>query len=69
MKYKFEPNENQVASTQDYNGKTYTVSEGDELWLIAEKTAIPWKAISDFNQLSDPEFIYPGQVLRIPEND
>ena len=49
----------------------YTVRKGDTLWGIAEKTlgnGARHKEIFEANRpmLSDPDKIYPGQVLRIP---
>ena len=53
--------------------KTYTVKSGDTLSKIAKETlgdANAYMEIFNANkdQLSDPDKIKPGQVLRIPEN-
>ena len=47
---------------------TYTVVSGDSLSKIASKYGIQWKAIWDHNRdiLNDPDKIYPGQELKIP---
>ena len=50
----------------------YTVVSGDSLSKIAKKfygDAMKYPAIFDANKpmLKDPDKIYPGQVLRIPE--
>ncbi len=50
----------------------HTVVKGDTLWKISEKTlgsGARYKEIFEANKpmLSDPDKIYPGQVLRIPE--
>ena len=49
----------------------HTVEKGDTLWAIAEKTlgnGARYTEIFEANRpmLSDPDKIYPGQVLRIP---
>ncbi|TRD22557.1 peptidoglycan-binding protein LysM [Palleronia caenipelagi] len=52
--------------------RTHTVEKGDTLWAIAEKAlgaGNRYNEIFEANRpmLSDPDKIYPGQVLRIPE--
>lgn len=49
----------------------HTVEKGDTLWAIASKTmgnGAKYTEIFEANRpmLSDPDKIYPGQVLRIP---
>lgn len=49
----------------------HTVAKGDTLWKISEKTlgnGARYKEIFEANRpmLTDPDKIYPGQVLRIP---
>lgn len=53
-------------------GRTYTVEKGDTLSHIAKAhygNAGKWQAIFEANrdQLDDPDRIFPGQVLKIPE--
>lgn len=50
----------------------YTVKKGDTLWAISASTlgnGSKYQAIFEANRpmLSDPDKIYPGQVLRIPK--
>ncbi|MEX5730001.1 nucleoid-associated protein YgaU [Rhodovulum iodosum] len=50
----------------------HTVEKGDSLWAIAEKTlgsGARYTEIFEANKpmLTDPDKIYPGQVLRIPQ--
>lgn len=52
-------------------GTFHTVKKGDTLWAVSEKAygdGSKYKAIFKANtpMLSDPDKIYPGQVLRIP---
>lgn len=51
----------------------HTVEKGDTLWAIAEKTlgsGARYNEIFEANRpmLTDPDKIYPGQVLRIPQD-
>jgi nucleoid-associated protein YgaU len=49
--------------------ETYEVKAGDNLSKIAKKyTGISWKDIFEANKdkLSDPDKVFPGQVLTIP---
>jgi nucleoid-associated protein YgaU len=49
--------------------ETYEVKSGDNLSKIAKKySGISWKDIYEANRdkLSDPDKIFPGQVLKIP---
>jgi len=61
-----------VASTApDAAAQTYTVASGDSLSKIAKHfygNANDWHRIFDANrdQLSNPDLIKPGQVLKIP---
>ena len=52
--------------------QTYTVQAGDTLSHIAQRhygKASRWHAIFEANRdlLKDPDHIYPGQVLKLPE--
>lgn len=52
-------------------GADYTVKSGDYLWLIAKAQygdGSKWSAIYEANKdkISNPNLIYPGQVLTIP---
>jgi nucleoid-associated protein YgaU len=61
-----------IASTApDAAAQTYTVASGDSLSKIAKHfygNANDWHRIFDANrdQLSNPDLIKPGQVLKIP---
>ncbi|HQR38754.1 MAG TPA: LysM peptidoglycan-binding domain-containing protein [Blastocatellia bacterium] len=52
-------------------GQTYTVKAGDSLSKIAgHYPGVTWHQIFEANkdQISDPDLIHPGQVLKIPSN-
>jgi hypothetical protein len=55
-----------------FSGDSYQVQPGDTLALIANKTLgsySHWQRIYEMNRdlLSNPDIIYPGQSLRLPE--
>ena len=59
------------SSNEPTTGGTYTVKKGDCLWKIAKQfygKGSSYTKIYDSNnnQISDPNLIYPGQVLTIP---
>lgn len=50
--------------------KTYTVVAGDNLWRIAKQLlgdGTRYVAIADLNDIENPDLIFPGQELMIPE--
>jgi nucleoid-associated protein YgaU len=52
--------------------KFYTIQKGDSLSKIAKREygdAMKWKALFEANKevIEDPDMIYPGQTIRIPE--
>ncbi|HUO39831.1 MAG TPA: LysM peptidoglycan-binding domain-containing protein [Mycobacterium sp.] len=49
--------------------RTYTVVSGDTLWAISERfygDGNRYQQIADASGISNPDLIYPGQVLTIP---
>ena len=44
---------------------TYTVRSGDTLSGIASMYGTSWQVLAQINNLSNPNLIYPGQVLKI----
>ncbi len=49
---------------------THTVVLGDTMWKLAVKYEVGLSEIKSANpQISDPDLIYPGQVLNIPVTD
>jgi LysM repeat protein len=56
------------AATSSSSGsqKTYTVQAGDNLAGIAAKFGVTIQALQQTNNLSNPDQIYTGQILKIP---
>lgn len=49
---------------------SHTVVKGDTMWKIASKYQVGTSEVISANpQISNPNLIYPGQVLTIPQND
>ena len=42
------------------------VQPGDTLYRIGRMHDVPWPALAAYNNLADPHWILPGQVIRIP---
>ncbi len=66
-----------VASAQDVSygskitGTTYTVQKGDHLWGIAVRAygdGYKWTEIAAVNNISTPNIIYSGQVIKLPRS-
>ena len=51
--------------TTTETGRTYTVVKGDTLTKIAKRFGTTVKRLCELNNISDPNFIRIGQVLRI----
>lgn len=49
------------------SAKEYTVKSGDTLGKIARKNNTGYKTIAELNNLTDPNMIYEGQKLMLPE--
>ncbi len=47
---------------------TYTVKEGDTLSEIAQRYGTTTERLAEINNISNPNLIYPGQVLKISSN-
>ncbi len=45
---------------------TYTVQPGDRLFRIAQRFGVDYRTLAAYNNIVNPNLIYPGQVLRIP---
>lgn len=52
------------------NHIVYVVEKGDNLWNISKSwlgVGMRYKEIANLNGIEKPDFIYPGQVLILPE--
>lgn len=47
-------------------GTEYVVQPGDRLFRIALRYDMGWTRLAEYNGITDPNSIYPGQVLQIP---
>ena len=43
----------------------YTVKSGDVLWRIAKAYNTTWEALADYNNLKNPNLIFPNQIILI----
>lgn len=62
-------NENQTVFGPKITGTTYSVKKGDHLWGIAVRAysdGYKWTEIARVNNISSPNVITPGMVLKIP---
>jgi nucleoid-associated protein YgaU len=62
----------QLTTRDEHTLQSYTVEKGDSLSKIAKRVygkASRWREIYELNKdnIKDPDLIYPGQVLRLPE--
>lgn len=48
--------------------KTYIVKAGDNLSTIALRYGTTVQTLVDLNQISNPNLIYPGQVIKLPDS-
>ena len=58
----------QTTSTSNTNEKTYTVVSGDTLSGIASKYGTTYQKLAEYNGISNPNLIYPGQKIKIPSS-
>jgi LysM repeat protein len=57
--------ESSESSTADEE-RTYVVQQGDTLFKVALRFGITLEALETANGITDPNKVYPGQVLKIP---
>lgn len=58
------------STSQDINTEnvSYTVQSGNTLWQIASEYGTTVQELASINNISNPNLIYPGQVLKILTN-
>lgn len=56
-------------ATTGFNSQRYTVKSGDSLYFIAWKYKIDFNQLAEWNQLSEPYRVYPGDKLLINPPD
>jgi len=64
--YTIYPGQALVIPTGGTSGPTHTVAAGETVYSIARKYGKSAAAIINANNLGNPNFIFPGQVLNIP---
>lgn len=47
------------------DGDYYVVRPGDSLWSVAQRYGTTVSELTRFNNLHNPNLIYPGQVIRV----
>lgn len=52
--------------THTTDTEIYTVQRGDGLMKIARNLELDWEQLAEFNDLTPPYLLYPGDVLRLP---
>ena len=58
---------NPIEDIDDPKGKRYRIESGDTLNGIAKKFGVTVEAICKLNNIENPDIIYAGQVIYIPE--
>lgn len=54
----------------EQNQNTYTVKSGDNLWLLSNKLGVVYEKLLEVNpQITNPNFIYVGQVINLPSGN
>ncbi len=51
-----------------FAGQSYTVKPGDVLWKIAQSFDTTYQELANYNKIPNPNLIYPGQIINVPEN-
>ena len=60
---------NKIITNSAISGTTYTIKEGDNLWDISVRAygdGFKWPELAKVNNISNPDLIFPNNVLKIP---
>ena len=60
---------NHLDDSTDIKPSTYIVKKGDTLSSIASKYGLTYQYLAKYNNIVNPNLIYPGQVIKIPSNN
>lgn len=58
-----------AVATEKITGDSYTVQKGDHLWGISVRAygdGYQWPRLAEMNSISNPDFIYPEQIIKLP---
>lgn len=55
-----------ISSSNDID--YYVVQPGDSLWSISRQTDFPLQDIIEYNNITDPDLLYPNEVIFLPED-
>lgn len=55
-----------VETKQETSVEKYNVKSGDTLWKIGKVFNTTWQKLAEFNKISNPHLIFPGQQILIP---
>ena len=58
----------QTTNTSNTSETVYTVVSGDTLSGIASKYGTTYQKLAEYNGISNPNLIYPGQKIKIPSS-
>ncbi len=56
-----------ITDDPEKNYEEYTVESGDTLYLIARNNGVSVCDLINMNRLTNPDLIYPGQIILIPK--
>ena len=64
-----ENNSSNNSTSNDIKPSVYIVKKGDTLSQIAAMYNLTYQNLAKYNNISNPDLIYPGQQIKIPNNN